>query len=95
MSDESGKPAGKERNKGGRPRGSLNKTSATAKENVIAVFNRLKGTAWMEAWAKKNPNEYFRLYAKLIPAAVEVDATVDASVTVEIKRFTPDDTGSK
>jgi hypothetical protein len=54
-------------NKGGRPPGSPNKTSALAKENIIAVFNRLGGTAGMAEWAKENQTEFYRLYGRLVP----------------------------
>lgn len=77
---------------GGRAKGTPNKVTATALENVLAVFNRLDGTAGMAKWAKKHPTEFYKLYGKRIPAAIEVDATVDASVTVEVVRFTEDDT---
>lgn len=51
----------------GRPKGSLNKTTAAAKENVMAVFTRLGGTAAMAKWAKNNQTEFYKLYARLIP----------------------------
>ena len=44
--------------------------SGTAKENVIAVFTRLGGTAAMAEWARENPNDFYRLYGKLIPNQV-------------------------
>jgi len=53
--------------KGGRPKGSLNKVSATAKENIIAVFTRLGGTAAMADWARENQSDFYKLYARLLP----------------------------
>jgi uncharacterized MAPEG superfamily protein len=50
-----------------RPKGSPNKAGALVRENVIAVFNRLQGTAGMATWAKKNLTEFYRIYARLIP----------------------------
>lgn len=70
---------------GGRAAGTPNKIGATVKDNVIAVFNRLDGTAGMAKWAQENPTEFYRIYSRLIPA--EVDAKVEASLTVEIVRF--------
>ena len=50
-----------------RPKGCLNKVTADAKDNVMAVFNRLGGTAAMAKWAEKNQTEFYKLYARLIP----------------------------
>lgn len=60
---------------GGRKVGSKNKLSATARENVICVFTRLGGTAYMAEWARENPSEFFRIYARLVPQ--EVKAMID------------------
>lgn len=49
---------------------------ATAKENLIAVFTRLGGTAQMAKWAKLNQSDFYRLYAKLVPQQVDLDVTV-------------------
>lgn len=56
---------------GGRAAGTPNKMSATVKENVIAVFNRLEGTAGMAKWAKENPTAFYQIYSKLLPSEVE------------------------
>jgi hypothetical protein len=53
--------------KPGRPLGSKNKVSASARENVIAVFTRLGGTAAMAKWAAHNKDEFYKLYARLLP----------------------------
>lgn len=70
---------------GGRAKGTPNKLSSTAKENIIAVFNRLDGTAGMAKWAKANPTQFYQIYSKLIPT--EIEGKIDASLTVEIVRF--------
>ena len=60
----------------GRPKGSLNKIGAHVKEDILAVFTRLGGTAAMAEWARKNPRDFYtKLYAKLIPteATVQMD----------------------
>jgi hypothetical protein len=59
-----------------RPKGKPNNVSSTAKENVIAVFNRLEGTAGMARWAKRNQSDFYRLYAKLVPQQIDMDVTV-------------------
>lgn len=75
---------------GGRAKGTPNKLSATVKENIVAVFNRLDGTAGMAAWARENPTPFYQIYSRLLPT--EVEGTLDASLTVEILRFGKDTT---
>lgn len=58
--------------KKGRPKGARNKVSGTAKENMVAVFTRLGGTAEMARWAKDNQTEFYKLYARLIPVESQV-----------------------
>jgi len=59
-----------------RPPGVKNKASKTAKENVLAVFTRLGGTAAMAKWAKDNQSDFYKLYAKLIPQQIDMDVNV-------------------
>ena len=56
-------------------KGIPNKMGASAKENVVAVFTRLGGTAQMANWAKDNLTDFYRLYAKLIPQ--ELSGTIE------------------
>jgi hypothetical protein len=55
----------------GRVKGTPNKSSATVKDNILAVFNRLEGTAGMAKWAQANQTEFYKLYAKLLPTQAE------------------------
>ena len=54
----------------GRKPGVPNKMSKTVKENIIAVFENAGGLRFMETWALKNPNEFFRLYGRLLPLEI-------------------------
>lgn len=54
----------------GRPKGAQNKLSASAKENIAAVFIRLGGTAAMAEWASENKTAYYAIYSKLLPHEV-------------------------
>jgi hypothetical protein len=47
--------------------GAKNKIPQAAKENIQAVFVRLGGTAAMAEWAGKNPTEFYKIYARLLP----------------------------
>lgn len=56
-------------------KGKPNITGSTAKENMIAVFTRLGGTAAMATWARRNKTDFYRLYAKLVPQQVDLEIT--------------------
>lgn len=53
-----------------KPKRGKGKIGLTAKDNILAVFNRLGGTASMAKWAKDNQTEFYKLYARLIPAQI-------------------------
>jgi hypothetical protein len=61
---------------GGSRKGVPNKVSTTVKDNVIAVFHAIGGTQTMQQWAKENQTEFFKLYAKLIPTQIDLEATI-------------------
>lgn len=58
----------------GRPKGSINKTSATAKAMIEAVADALGGAERMTAWAKEAPeNErafWTQVFPKMLPLQV-------------------------
>lgn len=58
-----------------RPKGAKNKVSESAKDNILAVFTRLGGTHAMADWAKENLTEFYKIYARLLPQSMSVDAT--------------------
>jgi hypothetical protein len=62
---------------GGRQKGTPNKLSVTAKDNFICVFEDLNGENLdhMKEWAKENPNQFYALYAKLLPLQMEASIT--------------------
>jgi hypothetical protein len=66
----------------GRPKGSISKVSASVKENIMAVFVRMGSTCGMANWAKENPTEFYKIYARLIPQ--EVEAKVENSGQVSL-----------
>lgn len=68
---------------GGRKPGAVNKASATVKENILAVFNRLNGTAGMADWANANRTEFYKIYARLLPT--EIEATLNGSINVILR----------
>lgn len=51
----------------GRPKGVPNKVTTVAKEAFALAFEGLGGVPKLIEWAKANPSEFFKLYARLIP----------------------------
>lgn len=58
---------------GGRQKGSVNKTTRTVKEVVLMVFNELQEDENHDlmSFAIKNPVEFYKIAAKLIPTEVK------------------------
>jgi hypothetical protein len=73
-------------------KGVPNKLNATAKENIVAVFTRLGGTAEMAKWAKDNLTEFYKLYARLIPIEQHVSGKLGVyeAIPVEQRDDLPD-----
>ena len=60
---------------GGRKKGTPNKNSLTVKESLKNVYERLGGDDSMLEWAKKNPDEFYRHWIKMLPTEVRNDVT--------------------
>jgi len=63
-----------------------NKFSKTVKESVLGVFNKLQEEPEHKAnllvWAKKNPNLFYPIAARLIPT--EITATIRKVIRVQV-----------
>ena len=71
----------------GRPAGSLNKTTKTAREAFQLAFDQLGGYEGLVNWAlesQANKTAFYNLYGRLIP--VEVAGSPDAPLEVTITR---------
>ena len=63
----------------GRPKGSQNKLTLTAKQAFQAAFDELGGTQGLVKWAKSDPDNLatlYTLYARLIPTDTNVAVKV-------------------
>lgn len=59
---------------GGRPIGSKNGTTASAKAAIEECFKMLGGVEAMFEWAKANPTDFYKvIYPKLIPLTLSGD----------------------
>jgi hypothetical protein len=57
--------------RGGRQRGSSNKTTANAKEAIELAFEGIGGVKTLTAWANDNQGDFFKLvFPKLMPLQV-------------------------
>lgn len=63
---------------GGRPKGSINKTSRAAKDMIQDVADGMGGAPRMLAWVKESPDNervfWSQIYPKLIPVQVHGDS---------------------
>jgi hypothetical protein len=92
---EEAKHGGKREGAGRKP-GSVNKLSTTVKQNVINVFDRLGGEDHMVNWAQENPNQFYNLYAKLMPTQSEIGTMdgQDSPLNVTLNFVKPDNDNS-
>lgn len=74
-------------NPNGRPKGARNKTNSLARENVIAVFNKVGGVEGMAAWALEHKTDFYKIYGRLIP--VEVNANHEGGMAITLSWGTP------
>lgn len=73
---------------GGRLPGSVNKTTAKAKDALEAAFDGLGGVPFLLTWAKENPTEFFKIWAKLVPRDIEV-GTEEGGIVVRVVTGVP------
>ena len=52
---------------GGRKKGTPNKTTSSAKQNILAVFEGIGDIGGMITWARANRTDFYKLYARLLP----------------------------
>lgn len=73
---------------GGRVAGTPNKITANVREVVLNTFNTLQEDPEnnLTAFAIKQPVEFYRIAAKLIPTDIKADVRHTGKVILEIKR---------
>jgi len=74
----------------GKPVGAVHKLTRTVKETVLSVFNDLQDDpkANLNAWAQKEPTEFYKIASKLIPT--EITGQVKHTITVSRKKIDAD-----
>jgi len=73
-------PKGFQKGNSGKPKGATNKLTRTFKEILTDALESLQQDKKnnLEAWAKENPTEFYKIASKLIPS--EISATVESKV---------------
>lgn len=73
----------------GRKKGSPNKTTTEVKEALQTVYNKIGGDESFALWARTEPGEFYKLYAKLLPVQVKGEhdhkGEIGMKVTVTFK----------
>lgn len=54
----------------GRPKGALNKTTASVKAALQNVYAKRGGDAALLAWADENQTEFYKLWGRMLPTEV-------------------------
>lgn len=54
----------------GRPKGAVNKTTASVKAALQAVYAARGGDAALQAWAGENQTEFYKLWGRMLPQEV-------------------------
>lgn len=60
---------------GGRQKGTPNKMTKNVKEALVEAFERMGGVESLIAWGQDNPDEFYKLWIKLLPNEVKAELT--------------------
>lgn len=73
----------------GRPKGSPNKSTTSVKAAFEEAFDKLGGVDALLTWAKDEPREFYKLYAKLLPVQVQADMKHSGTVNIMVETGVP------
>lgn len=75
------KPAG---NRGkGRKKGVPNKTTVAVKAALTEAFGEMGGVEALVVWAKADPGEFYKIWAKMLPTEVKGDLNGALTLTMQ------------
>lgn len=69
----------------GRPKGAANIKTREAKEMIAECFDRIGGIEAFARWARIQPTEFYKHYAKLIPITIRGD-NPDGVINITISK---------
>lgn len=70
----------------GRKKGTPNKTTAAVKEALSFAFDGLGGAKALQEWATDNKTEFFKLWAKMLPAEVQGAMQHSGDIVIRVVR---------
>lgn len=72
----------------GRKKGVPNKTTKAVKEALVRTYVNIGGNRALAKWARENPTEFYKIWAKLLPSEINanVNGDIDTQITV-VQRF--------
>ena len=73
----------------GRPPGSRNKVTASVKAALEDAFEGIGGVENLMEWARANPGEFFKLWAKLLPVDLRAELNHSGSITIVVETGVP------
>lgn len=73
----------------GRPKGSVNKTTAVLKDAIVAAFDKVGGVDYLARQAEENPVAFMSLIGRVIPLQVAADMQHNVKVTGALKWQAP------
>lgn len=68
--------------KSGRKRGRKNKMTMTIKQAFEEAFRAIGAENGLTKWAEKNPTEFYRLFAKMLPTAAAIDVNQPSKIEI-------------
>lgn len=71
--------------RGGRQKGTPNKTTVAVKEALEAAFQGIGGVPRLQAWAEKEPGEFYKLWVKTLPQQIKNEHTGPGGGPIETR----------
>ena len=84
-------------NRGGRPKGAVNKTTKAAKEAIAEAFERMGGIKALVDWSKRSDDNrkvfYSQIWPKIVPLQVGGDPDNPLNTVTLVELVAPRDKG--
>lgn len=70
---------------GGRKPGQVNRTTRAVKQALVEAFDKLGGVSSLVKWAKEEPTEFYKLWAKLLPTELTANVSVTHNLAQQLE----------
>lgn len=68
----------------GRPKGSKNRVNLAFRDAIVEAFEELGGVQTLVKWGKKNPTEFYKIAARLIPIEQQHSGALSLTVVTGV-----------